>query len=68
MPFRLLGHIGHIGIVEKRMEATIILGGYRSLYRVNGKYNGNYNVKNWHCIGIMENKIETTMKGLGFRV
>ena len=30
---------GYIGIMEKKMETTIV---YRGLYRDNGKENGNY--------------------------
>ena len=44
----------------------VILGSYRD----NGKENGNYLIMlglYWGYSGIKENKMETTIKGLGFR-
>ena len=37
------GKIGsYIGIMETKMETTIVYCGYRGLYRDNGEENGNY--------------------------
>ena len=49
--------IGYIGIMENKMETTIV---YWGLYGDNGKENGNY--YNGFYIGIMENQMEKKME------
>ena len=73
---------GYIRIMENKMEATIVyrsyieiiemettIMGYIRVYKNNGKGNGNYyNGLYKRYIGIMENKMETTIVYRGYSI
>ena len=54
---------GFIGIMDSKMEATIVYRVISGLYWDNGKSNGHSDttIVYWGFIGIMENKMEATI-------